>query len=96
MDTAYANNHQKRQSTTGFVSTYCGGETIYQSKTQTFTALSSIEVEFLAAVSCAKVTLYLRSILAELGFPYYGPTKVYKDITSIIMITNLQVLTERA
>ena len=45
------------------------GSIAYQSKTQTVTAISSIEAEFLAAVSCAKIVLYVRSILSKLGFP---------------------------
>ena len=79
MDGAYTNDHQKRQSTTGVVFAYCGGTIVYQSKTQTVTAISSTEVEFLAAVSCAIILLYLRSIMAELDFPCYGPTKISED-----------------
>ena len=68
VDAAYANNQRKRRSTTGFVFTYCGGAIVYRSKTQSVAAISSTEAEFLAAVSCAKIALYLRSILFELGF----------------------------
>ena len=77
VNTFYANDKHKRWSTTGFVFTYCGGAIIYRSKTQSITAISSTEAEFLAAVSCAKITLYLRSILYELGFGCNGPTPIY-------------------
>ena len=65
VDAAYANHQRKQQSTTGFVITYCNGAIIYHSKTQSITAMrhaiSSTEVEFLATVSCAKITLYLQT-----------------------------------
>ena len=67
VDASYANDPRKRRSTTSFVFTYCGGAIIYRSKIQSITALSSTEAEFLAAVLCAKIALYLRFILYELG-----------------------------
>ena len=96
VDTAYANSQQNWQSTTGFAFTYCGGAIVYRSKTQPLTAISSTEAEFLAAVSCAKIFLYLWLILYELGFEYKGPIPIYKDNTSTIVIVNSSVPTERA
>ena len=49
------------------------------------------KVEFLAVVSCATILLYLGFILAELGFSCYGPTPIYEDSVSTIMVVNLQV-----
>ena len=63
---------------------------------QSTIALISTEAEFLAAVLCAKIALYLRSILEELGFGCTEATKIYKDNTSNIMIVNSQVPTEHA
>ena len=96
VDAIYANDHQKCQFTTGFVFTYCGGAIVCQSKMQTVTAISSTEAEFLAAISCAKITLYLRFMLEEFGFPCYSPTRMYEDNASTIMIVNLQVPTKYA
>ena len=75
---------------------YCGGAILYRSKTQSITALSSTEAEFLAAISCAKIALYLRSILEELGSGCTEATNTYEDNASTIMIVNYQVLTARA
>ena len=69
---------------------------IYQSKTQTVTTISSTEVEFLAAVSCTKIALYVRSILEELGFRCTDPIPIYEDNASTIMIVNSQAPTEQA
>ena len=96
VDAAYANDQRKRRSTTGFVLTYCGGAIVYRSKTQSVTALSSTEAEFFAAVSCAKIALYIRSILFELGFACTGATPIYEDNKSTIDIVNSSVPTERA
>ena len=96
LDAVYANNQRKRKSTTGFVFTYCGGAIVYRSKTQFVTAISSTEAEFIAAVSCAKIALYLRSILYELGFACKEPTPIYKDNASTIDIVNSSIPTECA
>ena len=54
VDAAYANKLIKRHSTTGYAFTYSGGAIVYQSKTQSLTALSSTKAEFIAAVTAEK------------------------------------------
>ena len=76
--------------------TCCGGAIVYRSKTQSVTAISSTEAEFFAAVSCAKIALYLRLILYELGFACKEATPIYEDNASTIDIVNSSVPTERA
>jgi hypothetical protein len=56
--------------------------------TQTITATSSTEAEFLAAVEAAKIAKYLRFILRELGFSQDGPTPIYEDNESAIKMIN--------
>ena len=92
-DATYAKDQRKRRSTTGFVCIYCDGAIIYHFKTQSVTAISSTEAEFITAVSCAKITLYLQSILYELGFACKGPNPIYEDNASTIDIINSYVLT---
>ena len=86
VDAVYANDQHKRQFTTGFVFTYGDSTIVYCSKTQSITTVSFTEAEFLAAVSCAKIALYLQSILYELGFECNEPTPIYKDNASTILI----------
>ena len=95
VDAAYANDLRKRRSTTGFCFTFCGGAIVYRSKTQGVNALSSTEAEFIAACSAAKIALYIRSLLKELGYPPRGPTRIYEDNASTIKIVNARVPTER-
>ena len=89
------NNLRKRRSTTGFAFTYCGGAIVYKSTTQDVNALSSTEAEFIAAVTAAKTTCYLRSMLNKLGFLQLKPTRIFEDNASTIRIFNARVPTER-
>ena len=96
VEAAYANDQCKHLCTTGFVFTYCGCAIIYHSKTQYVTAISSTEAEFITTVSCAKIELYLRSILYKLGFAYKEATPIYEDNASTIDIIPKSIPIERA
>ena len=88
LDAAHANNLQKRRSTTGLVFTFCGGPIVYKSKTQYITAGSSTEAEFIAAHTGAKIAIYLRMILKQLGFEQSGPTTIHIDNMSALQMIN--------
>ena len=96
VDAAHANDLRNRRSTTGYAFMMCGGAISYRTKTQSITATSSTEAEFLAAVLAAKHAKYLRYILKELGFPQLGPTPIYEDNMSAIKMINARVPTERS
>ena len=96
VNAAYAKDQRKCQSTTEFVFIYYDGVIVYRSKTKSVTAISSTEAEFIAAVSCAKIALYQRSILYELDFACKEPTPIYEDNASTIDIVNSFVPTKRA
>ena len=96
VDAAHANDLRNRRSTTGYAFTLCGGAVSYRTKTQTITATSSTEAEFLAAVLAAKHAKYLRAIMRELGFPQTGPTPIYEDNMSAINMINAKIPTDRS
>ena len=79
---------RKMRSATGIVFAFCGGAIAYQSKTQTITAGSSAEAEFIAAHSAGKAARHLRLALAQLGCPQKGPTPAYIDNESALKIIN--------
>jgi len=54
LDAAYANDLRNRRSTTDYAFLLCGGAISYRCKTQSITATSSTEAEFLAAVATAQ------------------------------------------
>ena len=96
VDAAYGNDLSRRKSTTGFAIMLANAAIVYKSKSQTQTALSSTEAEFYAAVSAAKIVLYLRSVLHDLGFPQKEPTIIYEDNDSTIKIVNSGIPTQRS
>ena len=96
VDAAHANDLRNRRSTTGYAFLLAGGAILFRCKTQSITATSSTEAEFLAAVTAAKQARYLRAILKELGFPQVNPTPIYEDNQSAINMINAKVPTERS
>ena len=96
LDAAHANDLRNRRSTTGYAFLLCGGAISYRCKTQSITATSSTEAEFLAAVLSAKQAKYLRAILSELGFKQAKPTTLFCDNQSAINMVNARVPTERS
>ena len=88
VDAAHANDLRKRRSTTGVVFTFMGGPIVYKSKTQSLTAGSSTEAEFIAAHSAAKIAIYLRMILKQLGFEQKQPTLIHIDNMSALQMIN--------
>ena len=96
VDAAHANDLRRRRSTTGYAFLLNFGVISYRSKTQSTTATSSTEAEFIAAVTAAKHAKYLRAVLLELGYPQDGPTPLYEDNMSAINMINNRVPTERS
>jgi ribonuclease HI len=96
LDAAHANDLRNRRSTTGCAFILCGGAASYRCKTQSITATSSTEAEFLAAVTAAKHAKYLRAIMTQLGFPPRRPAVLHCDNQSAINMINARVPTERS
>ena len=95
-DAAHGNNLRNRRSTTGYAFVLSGGVISYRCKTQSITATSSTEAEFLSAVLTAKQAKCLRSVLKELGFEQSGPTALCCENQSAINMANARVPTERS
>ncbi len=86
VDAAYANDLITRKSVTGLVFMLAGGAIAYKSKLQPIVAVSSTEAELYGAVHAAKLALYFRSILHELGYTQEDPTLMYEDNQAVINI----------
>ena len=96
VDAAHANDLRKRRSTTGVVFTFMGGAVVYKSKTQSLTASSSTEAEFIAAHAAAKIARYLRMLLKQLGYDQKDPTPIHIDnLPALKMINDNSSPTER-
>ena len=96
VDAAHATDLITRRSITGLVFMFCGGPIAYKAKIQPTVSTSSTEAEFLAAVHAAKIAKYLRSILAELGYPQREPTTLYEDNAAAILMINASRPTSRS
>ena len=68
VDASHATDSARR-SVTGYILSFCGAAVCYGSKTQPSVAISSTEAELVASVYAGNAVLYLRSVLADLGFP---------------------------
>jgi hypothetical protein len=67
-----------------------GGAIAYKAKMQDVIALSSTEAEFVAACDAAKMILFFRSILEDLGIPQEEVTVLYEDNNGALMMANAQ------
>jgi len=87
-DSDYAGAHDglARRSTSGYVFYIGGGAVSWSSKRQTSVALSTTEAEYIASVHAGQEGVWLRSLLAELGYPQSGPTALNMDNQSAIAV----------
>jgi hypothetical protein len=77
-------NSSCRRSTTGLLARYNRGPVSWRSKMQKTVALSTAEAEYYSASEMAIEILYLRNLLANMGFPEGLDTPVYEDNTACI------------
>ena len=87
-NTAFGNDLTRQIFTTGIVFAHCGGAIIYRLNTQTLTAGSSTEAEFIAAVTTAKLIWYLCCVLKQLGEKQTKPADFYINNLYALKITN--------
>ncbi|XP_027337749.1 BURP domain-containing protein 5-like [Abrus precatorius] len=67
VDSDFAGDLDKRKSTTGYVFTLAGGAVSWLSKLHTVVALSTTEVEYMAATEACKEAIWIQRLLEELG-----------------------------
>ena len=72
---------ESRRSTMGYVFTFAGGPITWSSKLQRSVSTSTTEAEYHALAHAGKEAVWIRSILAQLGFEDYvrKPTPIYGD-----------------
>eukprot|EP00804_Cyclotella_cryptica_P026909 CCRYP_019596-RA/>CCRYP_019596-RA protein AED:0.30 eAED:0.30 QI:0/0/0/1/0/0/2/0/225 len=79
----------------GIVIQLAGGTIAYKTKLKPTVALSSTEVEFMAACNTGKMILFIRSILWDLGIPQQAATILYEDNDACTAMANAQKPTTR-
>ena len=79
-----------RKSMLGLGLFLAGAPVVYRSRFQPTISLSSTKSEFVAASEAGKLSLYLRSILTQLGLEPDNATTLYKDNAAAIAMANAQ------
>ena len=95
VDADWATDTKHRKSVSGMVLMYAGGVIGYKTKYQDTIALSSTEAEFTAACDAAKMILFFRSLLDDLGIEQRHSTVLYEDNNGALMMANAQQPTRR-
>jgi len=70
---------QDRKSVSGTLILLCGGPVSWASKTQSTVSLSSTEAEYTALSEITREIVWLRQLLADMGFDQADPTRVNED-----------------
>ena len=94
-DSDWGSDASHRRSVTGIIILLAGAAVLYLTHYQKAVALSSTEAEFVAASEAGKRSLYIRSILADLGFSQDNPTQLLIDNTGAVFMVDAGAPTKR-
>ncbi|XP_042038299.1 secreted RxLR effector protein 161-like [Salvia splendens] len=94
VDSNYANDRDKRKSTTSYVFTICRFCISWKSQLQHIVALSTTESEYIALTEAMKEIVWLKGVLSELKFVKFSPT-VFSDSQSSIKLCKNNVFRDK-
>lgn len=83
----FSGDWNDRKSTYGYLILWDGAAVSWSSKKQSIVALSSTEVEYVAAAACSYQVVWIRGILEELGIKQGKGTVIRCDNTSTIKLS---------
>ena len=95
VDADWAGDKSDRKSISGFV-ILLNGPVIWGAVKQSCVALSTAEAEYVALSRATQEVLWLRQMLADIGFPQRSPTVVYEDNAAALIMANTPVTTARS
>jgi hypothetical protein len=87
-DADYAADIDDRKSRSGFVLMLNGGPIAWGSRKQGCTARSTTEAEYMAAHLATNEVIWMRQLLAELGYPQRAPTLLRSDNQAAIRLVH--------
>jgi hypothetical protein len=93
-DSDYAGDRDNRKSTSAYVYTLCNSCISWKSQLQKIVALSSTEVEYIAATDAIKEGIWLKGLLNEFGF--VKDVVLFSDSQSAIYLSRNPVLHNRS
>ncbi len=86
-DSDWAGDPTNMTSTSGYVLFLANAPILWQSKLQPIVALSSTEAEYIALSTTAQETIWLKTLLRELGYQMRIPTTLFCDNQGAIQLT---------
>src|SRR6202030_1705156 len=95
-DSDWAQDSDDRRSVAGFVFDVAGGTISWSSKKQPTVVLSTVEAEYMASVNTTKEAIWLRTLLADLGFPQTSATLIRADNQGCIALSRHLISHSRA
>ena len=94
-DADHAGCVDTRRSMSGYIVKIGSTAVAWQCKRQACVALSSCESEYVACCLCARQVVWMRRLLAELGFEQKHPTVIYSDNEAARMLSENPVQHDR-
>ena len=91
-DADWASDKDTRRSVTAYLFKLGGAAVSWASKLQPTVALSSTEAEYMSACAAVQEAIYLRLLLASLGYVQDGPTVIYEDNQGCIGMSQNPIL----
>ncbi|OWZ08870.1 polyprotein [Phytophthora megakarya] len=95
-DANWGGDSASRRSTSGVLMKISGGPVIFKSKKQSSVALSTAEAEYMALALATQEIMWLRQLLAEMGFKQLPSTSIFVDNKAAISIATNQGSVSRA
>ena len=95
VDSDWASDSTHQRLVTGFSFMLAGAVIVYKTMFQSTVALSSIEAEFVAASDTGKLSLYLHSLLTELGLNHDDAILLYEENAGAFMIADDEKQTQQ-
>lgn len=95
-DSDYAGDVEDSKSTSGYVFMMSGGAVAWSSRKQPIVTLSTTEVEYVAAATCACQAIWMGRVLQEIGYEQDGEMTLFCDNTSTIKLSKNAVMHGRS
>ena len=96
VDSDFASDVDTRKSMTGYLMVLNGGPISWKASRQGGVTLSSSEAEFVAASQAGQEVLYLRALLKGFAYLQHGPTEIWEDNASCILMSENPTNRERS
>ena len=96
MDSDFASDLDTRKSVTGYLMVLNGGPMSWKTSRQGGFTLSSSEAEFVAVSQVGKEELCLRTLFKRFAYLQHGPTEIWEDNASCILMSENPTNRERS